>query len=88
MACRGGLAHASLDITQTYHKIVETMAKILKAIWKFIISIPAGKWMHFVAGAFIALFVGLFRHADNLALAMDARCYGASPERTTLPDSD
>lgn len=33
------------------------MAKILKAIWKFIISIPADKWMHFVAGAFIALFV-------------------------------
>ena len=40
------------------------------------------------SSAFIALFVGLFRHADNLALAMDARCYGASPERTTLPDSD
>ena len=40
------------------------------------------------SSAFIALFVGLFRHADNLALAMDARCYGASPERTTLPGSD
>ena len=23
-----------------------------------------------------AVFVGLFRHADNLAQAMDARCYG------------
>jgi len=40
------------------------------------------------SSAFIALFVGLFRHADNLALAMDARCYGASPDRTTLSDSD
>lgn len=26
--------------------------------------------------AFSAVFVGLFRHADNLATAMDARCYG------------
>ena len=26
--------------------------------------------------AFSAVFVGLFRHADNLAQAMDARCYG------------
>ena len=35
--------------------------------------------------AFAALFVGLFRHADNLANAMDARCYGATPRRTRLP---
>ncbi len=35
--------------------------------------------------AFTALFVGLFRHADNLATAMDARCYGASDSRTELP---
>ena len=34
--------------------------------------------------AFSALFVGLFRHADELACAMDARCYGASPRRTRL----
>ena len=27
--------------------------------------------------AFSSMFVGLFRHADNLATAMDARCYGA-----------
>ena len=36
------------------------------------------------SAAFTALFVGLFRHADNLALAMDARCYGASERRTNL----
>lgn len=32
--------------------------------------------------AFSALFIGLFRHADALARAMDARCYGASREHT------
>lgn len=30
--------------------------------------------------AFSAVFVGLFRHADALATAMDARCYGAKNE--------
>lgn len=35
-------------------------------------------WQRFQAAgnAFNALFVGLFRRADRLALAMDARCYG------------
>lgn len=37
------------------------------------------------AAAFSAVFVGLFRHADALASAMDARCYGATPKRTALP---
>ncbi len=32
----------------------------------------------------IPLFVGLFRRADALALAMDARCYGAPGSRTSL----
>lgn len=32
----------------------------------------------------IPLFVGLFRRASNLAVAMEARCYGMSPERTRL----
>ena len=35
--------------------------------------------------AFTALFIGLFRHADSLATAMDARCYGAAPQRSHLP---
>lgn len=30
----------------------------------------------------IPLFVGAFRRADELALALDARCYNATPERT------
>ena len=34
----------------------------------------------------IPLFVGLFRRADALAVAMDARCYGAQPHRTSLHD--
>ena len=34
--------------------------------------------------AFSAVFVGLFRHADSLATAMDARCYGAVSKRTSL----
>lgn len=32
----------------------------------------------------IPLFVGLFRRADVLAQAMDARCYGMATERTSL----
>lgn len=36
--------------------------------------------------AFTAVFIGLFRHADALATAMDARCYGATEKRTSLPD--
>ncbi|MEG0070565.1 MAG: energy-coupling factor transporter transmembrane component T [Raoultibacter sp.] len=32
----------------------------------------------------IPLFVGLFRRADNLAIAMESRCYGAEPVRTHL----
>lgn len=34
--------------------------------------------------AFASLFVGLFRHADALACAMDARCYGAANRRGVL----
>ena len=34
--------------------------------------------------AFSAVFVGLFRHADALATAMDSRCYGASEKRASL----
>ena len=33
---------------------------------------------------FVSVFVGLFRRADSLSRAMDARCYGASARRTSL----
>lgn len=38
------------------------------------------------AGLMAPLFVGLFRRADRLAAAMDARCYGASAEPTSLDE--
>ena len=34
--------------------------------------------LHMWGAAFSAVFVGMFRHADALAVAMDARCYGAA----------
>lgn len=36
------------------------------------------------ATVLVPLFVGLYRRADTLALAMDARCYGASGQATQL----
>ena len=44
-----------------------------------------GRKLGIVGSAFASLFVGLFRHADALALSMDARCYGAADRRTHLP---
>ncbi len=35
-------------------------------------------------GVFIPLLVGLFRRADSLASALEARCYGAAAQRTSL----
>lgn len=47
-----------------------------------------GLWerLHAWQTVLIPLFVGLFRRADALAVAMDARCYGAQPHRTSLHD--
>lgn len=44
-----------------------------------------GQKLRIWGNAFSAVFVGLFRHADAVAEAMDARCYGATPIRTRLP---
>ncbi|WP_302962332.1 energy-coupling factor transporter transmembrane protein EcfT [uncultured Adlercreutzia sp.] len=44
----------------------------------------AGARLRANAGLMAPLFVGLFRRADRLAAAMDARCYGASGEPTSL----
>lgn len=38
------------------------------------------------AGLLVPLFVGLFRRADRLATAMDARCFGAADRPTALDD--
>ena len=39
--------------------------------------------LRMAGAAFTAVFVGLFRHADALATAMDARCYGLKPPSST-----
>lgn len=36
------------------------------------------------SATFIAVFIGLFRQADNIATAMDARCYGLSVPKELL----
>ena len=36
------------------------------------------------AGSFVPLFVGMFRRAEVLSQAMDARCYGCAKERASL----
>ena len=36
------------------------------------------------SSVFIPLFVGMFRRADKLSVAMDARCYGLGVKRSVL----
>lgn len=45
------------------------------SVWKKLIA-----WVHVC----IPLFVYLFRQADRMAVAMEARCYGARAKRTSL----
>lgn len=45
------------------------------SVWKKVTA-----WVH----VFIPLFVQLFRQADRMAIAMEARCYGARTKRTAL----
>lgn len=45
------------------------------SVWKKVMA-----WMH----VFIPLFVMLFRQADRMAVAMEARCYGARIKRSSL----
>lgn len=44
-------------------------------------GLPFKRRLQVWGAAFSAVFVGLFRHADALANAMDARCYGARPRK-------
>ena len=48
-------------------------------------GMPFRRKLHVWGAAFASVFVGLFRHADTLAEAMDSRCYGVGP-RTSLHD--
>ena len=36
------------------------------------------------SAVFVPLFISMFQRADAVSVAMDARCYGASPARTSL----
>lgn len=45
---------------------------------------PLKRKLEIIGSAFSAMFIGLFRHADNVATAMDARCFGAGTKRTSL----
>ena len=68
--------------------LFEEVSRVRDAQWSRGASFSAGgpgarirAW----SGVFVPVFVGLFRRADALAIAMDARCYGASGvERTAL----
>lgn len=46
-------------------------------------SSPVGRLKAW-GNVFIPVFVGMFRKADKLAMAMDARCYGYPAQRTRL----
>ena len=41
-------------------------------------------YMHFPVLAIMTLFVGAFRRADELAMAMEARCYHGGRHRTRM----
>lgn len=45
-------------------------------------GLPFRRKLEVWGAAFSAVFIGLFRHADALATAMDARCFGATERRT------
>lgn len=49
-------------------------------------NMPFTRKLHVWGVAFSAVFIGLFRHADALADAMDARCYGATSRQMGKPE--
>ena len=64
----------------------EELARVRDAQWSRGAALGEGLGARLRAGAgmMAPLFVGLFRRADALARAMDARCYGAPGPRTSL----
>ena len=42
------------------------------------------KWKPLIVSVLIPLFVGAFRRADELAMAMEARCYRGGNGRTRM----
>lgn len=64
----------------------EELVRVRDAQWSRGAALEGGLGARLRAGAgmMAPLFVGLFRRADALARAMDARCYGAPGPRTSL----
>lgn len=71
----------TLALSLRFIPVIEREFEIVRAAQKSrgaeLPSSLSGK-LRIWGAAFSAVFVGLFRHADALATAMDARCYGAN----------
>lgn len=80
VACALALAVRFIPLT------AEELCRVGNAQWSRGSALGGGLAARVRAGAamMVPLFVGLFRRADALALAMDARCYGAPGRRTSL----
>lgn len=63
------------ELTQTYQAQVSRGAKITKGVVGTV---------RFLASLSIPLFASVFRHAESLSAAMDARCYHGEMGRTRL----
>lgn len=78
----------TLSLSVRFVPLIEQEFSSIRAAQKARGAESAGSFrrsLGIMGSAFAALFVGLFRHADALALSMDARCYGAAERRTRLP---
>ena len=78
----------TLALALRFIPLVEDEFETVRAAQKARGALMAGSFHHKLrvwGAAFSAVFVGLFRRADAIADAMDARCYGAAPTRTRLP---
>lgn len=70
----------TLALSLRFIPVIEREFETVRAAQKSRGAELSGSFAHKLriwGAAFSAIFVGLFRHADALATAMDARCYGA-----------
>lgn len=70
----------TLALSLRFIPVIEREFETVRAAQKSRGAELSGSFMsklHMWGAAFSAVFVGLFRHADALSTAMDARCYGA-----------
>lgn len=69
----------TLALSLRFIPVIESEFKTVRAAQKSRGAESSGSFnnkLRIWGAAFSAVFVGLFRHAGNLAIAMDARCYG------------